>query len=264
MRPGGGSSSRPGADSVKVDGDALMLVADRDSLAEVLSQRFDRLPAMLSGVDRERRLVYMSPSFERLIEYKRDALIGSAMPFPWVAPEEVEKQKAQIQFLFSRKARDLGLRLVGQTLRSASGKTLSLWTHGRLIVNREGDTLGYLTQHMAQASIEAWQPDDAQRLDLLTEGLARVAAEVDHLARTARAHAEPGVSPAAATLLRLSRREREVVSSLCDGNRVPIIARRLGISSHTVRNHFKSIYRKLGIRSQMELLMRFRAPPGTA
>lgn len=52
----------------------------------------------------------------------------------------------------------------------------------------------------------------------------------------------------------LSTREREILDSLLSHQRVPGIARTLGISEHTVRNHLKSIYAKLGVHSQEELL----------
>jgi len=57
-------------------------------------------------------------------------------------------------------------------------------------------------------------------------------------------------------LLALSARERAVVERLLAHERVPRIAERLGISTFTVRNHLKSIFRKLGVSSQQELLDR--------
>ena len=54
----------------------------------------------------------------------------------------------------------------------------------------------------------------------------------------------------------LSRREREVLSRLVEGQRVPTIAEQLFISPHTVRNHLKSMFRKLGVGSQAELIER--------
>jgi DNA-binding CsgD family transcriptional regulator len=35
-----------------------------------------------------------------------------------------------------------------------------------------------------------------------------------------------------------------------------VIARRLGLSPHTVRNHLKAMFRKLGVSSQADLLER--------
>ncbi len=52
----------------------------------------------------------------------------------------------------------------------------------------------------------------------------------------------------------LTRRERDVLQLLLDGRRVSSIARSLYLSPHTVRNHLKAIFRKLGAHSQSELL----------
>lgn len=56
----------------------------------------------------------------------------------------------------------------------------------------------------------------------------------------------------------LSPREREIVGAVVTGKRVSAVARSLDISPHTVRNHLKSIFRKLGVHSQVELLGRLR------
>ena len=56
----------------------------------------------------------------------------------------------------------------------------------------------------------------------------------------------------------VSPREREVLSMLVSGSRVPAIASELHISPHTVRNHLKSIYRKIGVQTQSELIERVR------
>jgi DNA-binding NarL/FixJ family response regulator len=54
----------------------------------------------------------------------------------------------------------------------------------------------------------------------------------------------------------LSSREWEVLRELLDNNRVPAIAKKLHISPATVRNHLKSIFAKVGVHSQQELLER--------
>ncbi len=55
-------------------------------------------------------------------------------------------------------------------------------------------------------------------------------------------------------LARLSPRERDVLEQLLDGHRVSSISQRLEVSEHTVRNHLKSMFRKLGVHSQAELV----------
>lgn len=57
---------------------------------------------------------------------------------------------------------------------------------------------------------------------------------------------------------RLSRRELEVVRMLLRGDRVPVIARQLFVSQSTVRNHLSSVFRKLRVRSQQELIVLLR------
>jgi len=56
----------------------------------------------------------------------------------------------------------------------------------------------------------------------------------------------PGPSP-------LSRREIQVVQEIVGGHDVAAIAALLHLSPHTVRNHLKSAYRKLGVHSQTEV-----------
>lgn len=52
----------------------------------------------------------------------------------------------------------------------------------------------------------------------------------------------------------LSERERQVVRGLYAGHSPQQIAGALSISQYTVRNHLRSIYSKLGVHSQRELL----------
>jgi len=52
----------------------------------------------------------------------------------------------------------------------------------------------------------------------------------------------------------LTQREWEVLRLLQANQRVVAIARSLHISTSTVRNHLKSIFQKMGVHSQMELL----------
>jgi len=56
---------------------------------------------------------------------------------------------------------------------------------------------------------------------------------------------------------KLTRREYEVFLRVLMGDDVPAIGTSLFISPHTVRNHLKAIYRKLDVRSRVELVVRF-------
>lgn len=52
----------------------------------------------------------------------------------------------------------------------------------------------------------------------------------------------------------LSRREREILAMIAKGEGTGDVASELGISVSTVRNHLKSIYRKVGVTSQVSLV----------
>ena len=60
-------------------------------------------------------------------------------------------------------------------------------------------------------------------------------------------------------LAALSPREVEVIEQLVEGRRVRQLASDLFISPHTVRNHLKSIFNKLGVHSQSELIDKCKA-----
>jgi DNA-binding NarL/FixJ family response regulator len=64
-------------------------------------------------------------------------------------------------------------------------------------------------------------------------------------------------------LKQLSSRELEIVTRLMAGDRVPAIAKQLFLSEGTIRNHLSSVFGKLGVKTQQELieLLRERRHP---
>ena len=94
--------------------------------------------------------------------------------------------------------------------------------------------------------------------DLLRESIDRIAVELHLLSLTASLPSPAPVLLAHPILKELSPREQEVLMHLVAGERVPAIARQLHISPHTVRNHLKSMYRKLGVSAQSELIQKVR------
>ena len=57
---------------------------------------------------------------------------------------------------------------------------------------------------------------------------------------------------------KLTSREWAVLTRLLDGQRVSAIAADLYVSQSTVRNHLSSIYAKLGVHSQVDLIRLMR------
>jgi DNA-binding CsgD family transcriptional regulator len=61
----------------------------------------------------------------------------------------------------------------------------------------------------------------------------------------------------------LSSRELDIVTLMVRGHRIGSIATMLFLSGHTVRNHLKSVFRKLDLHSQAELVDDFRRSSDT-
>jgi DNA-binding NarL/FixJ family response regulator len=64
----------------------------------------------------------------------------------------------------------------------------------------------------------------------------------------------------------LTHREREIAADVAEGLANKHIARRRGVSVHTVENHLRSIFRKTGVDSRTKLALATRtdgayAPP---
>lgn len=118
-------------------------------------------------------------------------------------------------------------------------------------------------QRLADVHREVWSAAQAQHAALTTLSQADQTLEAleDGPGRVRFAGFRVEARPAerAATLnetyaARLSVREREIVQAMAGGKRVKDIADQFAISTHTVRNHLKAVYRKLNVRSQLELL----------
>ena len=90
---------------------------------------------------------------------------------------------------------------------------------------------------------------DERSLEQMGRGLHALALAETHALLDASAL--PGVA-------KLSSRELEITARLLTGDRVPAIAQALFLSQSTVRNHLSSVYRKLRVSSQQELIELFR------
>jgi DNA-binding CsgD family transcriptional regulator/PAS domain-containing protein len=99
------------------------------------------------------------------------------------------------------------------------------------------------------------QGEDPLTAGQLTELMEDLAAGVDAVVSST---GMPAPSPV--DLSRLSAREAEIVARLLAGDRVPTIAKMLFLSQSTVRNHLSSVFGKLNVRSQQELVHLLRRP----
>lgn len=93
------------------------------------------------------------------------------------------------------------------------------------------------------------------------EWLSVLAADVEAMRAGAGRAAAPEARPDGdSDLARLTRREWEIARRIAEGDRVAVLADDLRISTNTVRNHLKAIFRKLGLESQTQLVRRLKRP----
>jgi DNA-binding CsgD family transcriptional regulator len=115
---------------------------------------------------------------------------------------------------------------------------------GRLIAGERGEDPGRPPRVRARTGGGRWAVVEAARLDGGEAGIAvsvRAAGVEDVLALVSRAS---GLTP----------RERELVALLIEGLDTRELATRLFISRHTVQDHLKSVFAKVGVRSRRELV----------
>ncbi len=138
------------------------------------------------------------------------------------------------------------------------GRTFPVVTAAR-VLRDEDEITGVLTVFLDLGEVQAAKRVGSTPATGLAATLERIAGELQTISLFTGASAAPVVPFDHPDLRLLSKREREVLSQLLGGARVPIIAGHLSISPHTVRNHLKSIYRKLDVSDQATLIERVRA-----
>jgi len=98
---------------------------------------------------------------------------------------------------------------------------------------------------------------DSTRETQLEAHMLRIADELHAAGLIPRLHHLPALSEEP-QLGKLTSREWAVLTRLLDGQRIPAIAADLYVSQSTVRNHLSSIYAKLGVHRQVDLIRLIR------
>jgi len=108
---------------------------------------------------------------------------------------------------------------------------------------------GYIKKEFRLAEVE-------RAIDAVLAGEAPMSPKVArHLLRSVKEEYKP--EPARKILTSsLSKREQEVLEALAQGLNYKEVARRLGLSHHTVAKYIKTIYRKLAVNSRAEAVIK--------
>ncbi len=188
------------------------------------------------------RITSANPAFEALVGVEARRLVGQIPPF------EFWPDADPARFTASSRRRPV-------TFVDTHQQTIAVDVDVFPIAIARPRPAAYVLR--ARPKNAAGSPDDAmwaiERLRSLETTLARVRHEIE----TVPAPRTPSVA-SDESLRSLSARERQVLDALLQGRRVSDVALDMGIAANTVRNHVKAIFRKVGVRSQTELLVRLR------
>jgi DNA-binding CsgD family transcriptional regulator len=172
--------------------------------------------------------VYSNPALDAMVATDARQPIGTAAPPPYVPADQHREY----------------WRILGETSYVlAEGQLASASLE---VVSRDH------RRTRAQLTLFPFSRVDGPQLAVWLFRAVRPASEALHPAAPAHTARSPELAV-------LTRREHEVLELLLGGQRVASIARRLFVSQHTVRNHLKSIFRKLHAHSQAELIDRYNA-----
>ena len=239
------------------------VIADSDGLIRIL--RFHSASDGVLVLDLEDRLVYANRAFSEIVGLDSQEFIGQHYPFPWCIEGEAEVCEERFRFLESKKARKLGIEVFAWQVRHVSGRCVPVWMSRKLLLERQGGKLGHAIFFNDRSETpekrEARPLQAVTPVDDLTGLLRRIALGLEKLGVPSGLLPTPYHLAIWPEFNTLSPREREVLLRLLEGSRVPTIARTLHISPHTVRNHLQSVFRKVGVGSQAELIEKLRSVP---
>lgn len=190
--------------------------------------------------DRSGRLIYVSSEFAEVVGFSAEALIGRRPPHPWWPPDN----RDHLSKIFEVAVGDDGWRFEGleMTLPLITQKsTVPVICSIKKMPNGDTEFL------FRPSDPESSENSIAQVIEYVTERLTPDDIPLDDIPLTAK-------SSGAERVASLSIRERSVLELLLAGKRVADVAELLHISIHTARNHRKSIFAKLSVGSQVELM----------
>jgi len=239
---------------------------DTQELNEKLRDYEHLIATMNCGLvaeDPQGKLVFVNQRLLDWLGYERDELIGR--PATVLVPDELHQ--FMDDDLHAAEDGDLRARLIAA--RRKDSTTFPVVTIPQRFLTAEGTFDGYFYIVVdLGAVLTARQIGPPTAVDVRS-ALHRIALELQSISLSAEVGTVTALPLHHPDLQDVSPRESEVLAVLVAGERVPAIAKRLHISPHTVRNHLKSMFRKLEVGTQSELIDRVRsladnAPSGQA
>jgi DNA-binding CsgD family transcriptional regulator len=234
--------------------------------------------------DMDGRCLFANPTFDALLGHDALSSAGNGVSPAWIALEERAQWELLLDLHRSERAHVLGLLTVNSALVRLNGERILVSvTSDRLLGDdglavallflfrhRVGDRLNSAAEtHIAIK--ELWDVVDGLKSRIIerphTRSTSMLRAKSSQ-SRSEQAGSQPvgrkdlsfhDASPVEFDSIQpdptasLTAREQEILEQILRGLRVATIASKMFLSEHTVRNHLKSIHRKLGMHSTAEI-----------
>ncbi len=181
----------------------------------------------------------------------------------------------QVRNREAEKAHEDGRVKIECALRRKDGTRVLVYVQSRVVFDKAGE-LSYYEGAMFETS-QQQKPDQAspplgqgngsnggpdarlrKQVTKLESALHRIAGELALLGMDKSIQVEQLSPQELDGFKALTRRETEVLRALVSGDRVRTIAKNFNLAPNTVRNHLKSIFVKLGVRSQTDLVEKLK------
>jgi PAS domain S-box-containing protein len=214
-----------------------------------LSALLDHVNCGLIATDPDGDLVFVNTPMREWLGYELEEIVGR--PSTDLVPEELRSQ-IEVERLAAQRG-DIRARLV--VIQRKNSTTFPAIVLPRAFFGEAGGFEGALLVVVELATIQTAKPVGNEFGTDIRAELQRIAMLIQSigLAAGTAVRRVPLEHPA---LSELTERERVVLTHLLSGARVPTIAKKLFISPHTVRNHLKGVFRKVGVANQSELIER--------
>jgi PAS domain S-box-containing protein len=202
--------------------------------------------------DARQKIVWLNDHLLDWLGYKLEELVGRSFEalYPTENLEILQQEAGVVE------AGDLRARLT--VLRRKNGTVLPVLILPQPVYDADLNVLGGVGVVIELSTIQTARPAGyAPSEGQLRERLDKIALEIQSIGLAAGSSGPP-IPLEHPVLSGLSEREKEVLTQLVSGDRVPDIAAALHISQNTVRNHLKSIFRKVGVGGQGELIQKVR------
>lgn len=220
----------------------------------------------LAATNPSLEMVHWNRGAEKLLGFTREQVLGR-LPFEvFMTPEDFSVAADYCSQLISAASTDVQL-WARYTAHTGSGGRLECdWYHHRVYASDSGDLLWVLCLVVPASNsgpLSAYQA-------VVDQYGQRVQRWVDERQRHWKAWNRMfnercrAVRFEQGPYAELTPRERELVEELCRSMRLKLVASTLGISLNTARNHLKSVFAKLQVHSQEQLIREVRLMAASA